>query len=185
MDRSENMSRIRGKDTSPEVFLRRSLWAQGLRYRKHLRILGARPDLAFVGHRLAVFVDGCFWHGCPEHYVRPRGPNHQFWAMKLRTNTDRDARQTLMLEGAGWTVIRIWEHELVHGASRAVQTIVDDILDYPRVAAEHWAAIAAEPGITADVDQFTLRELRSGKLQTIQRPRVASLARSTTTRDIV
>src|SRR5262245_41107618 len=100
------MSRIRGKDTAPELALRHALWHRGLRYRKSVRVLGVRPDLTFLRAKLAVFVDGCFWHGCPEHYVRPRSESRAFWASKLRNNTDRDERQTRALEEQGWTVVR-------------------------------------------------------------------------------
>lgn len=90
------MARIRGKDTGPEVALRRALWQAGLRYRLGMRVEGTRPDLTFPRARLVVFVDGCFWHGCPLHYVRPR-TKEEFWALKLAVNTDRDRRQTVLL----------------------------------------------------------------------------------------
>lgn len=105
------MSRIRGKDTKPEHRLRRALWAAGLRYRKHAKTPVGRPDIVFPGPRVAVFVDGCFWHGCPDHYVRPRSRS-EFWSNKLWENTVRDRRQTLELEGAGWSVVRVWECDL-------------------------------------------------------------------------
>lgn len=111
VNRSENMSRIRGRDTSPEIRLRQALWAAGVRYRLGDRVEGTRPDLVIRKSKLVVFVDGCFWHGCPLHYVRPRS-NHGFWARKLRENVQRDLRQTAALEAAGWTVIRLWEHEV-------------------------------------------------------------------------
>src|SRR5687768_10638296 len=106
------MSRIRGRNTAPEIRLRQLLWRRGLRYRLAVRVSNVRPDLVFTGARLAVFVDGCFWHGCPEHYVRPRSSNAKFWAQKLQDNVSRDERQTLRLEADGWRVLRVWEHEL-------------------------------------------------------------------------
>lgn len=120
--RSANMARIRGKDTGPEVALRQALWRSGLRYRLGMRIEGARPDLVFPGARLVVFVDGCFWHGCPLHYVRPRS-REDFWALKLASNTDRDRRQTTLLRSRGWRVIRIWEHELERSLGQVVEEI--------------------------------------------------------------
>ncbi|MCK5945527.1 MAG: very short patch repair endonuclease [Planctomycetes bacterium] len=111
LTRSQQMARIRGRDTSPELLLRRLLWARGMRYRVHFRTPAGRADLTFVGKRVAVFVDGCFWHGCPEHYVTPRS-SREFWATKLRANVQRDQRQTEVLECAGWTVLRFWEHEV-------------------------------------------------------------------------
>jgi DNA mismatch endonuclease (patch repair protein) len=88
--------------------LRKAAWALGLRYRLHLRTPVGRADLKFTGKRLAVFVDGCFWHGCPAHYTRPR-TRVGFWSKKLADNTARDRRQTAELESLGWTVLRIWE----------------------------------------------------------------------------
>lgn len=109
--RSALMSRIRGSNTGPELALRRAMWADGLRYRLDFRIGRVRPDLVFVRERLAVFVDGCFWHGCPQHSTIPKH-NRDFWAQKLRRNRERDAESTLRLEAEGWRVLRLWEHEI-------------------------------------------------------------------------
>jgi DNA mismatch endonuclease (patch repair protein) len=107
----------RGKDTTPEIKLRSALHARGLRFRKNLRIdLGpgrrVRPDVTFGGARLAVFVDGCYWHGCTEHRSIPAS-NVDFWYAKITGTRRRDVAQTAWLEHAGWTVIRVWEHEPV------------------------------------------------------------------------
>jgi len=112
MSRSETMARVRSRDTSPELALRRALWSAGLRYRLH-RDLPGTPDLAFVRARLAVFVDGCFWHGCPRHYSAP-ATRSEFWAKKLRGNVDRDRRVEADLAVMGWKSVRIWEHEVRH-----------------------------------------------------------------------
>lgn len=109
--RRELMSRIKGRDTGPEIALRRMVWALGLRYRLQHRIGRTRPDLVFIGAKLAVFVDGCFWHGCPLHSTMPKH-NSEFWEKKLRRNVERDAEQTQWLESQGWRVLRIWEHEI-------------------------------------------------------------------------
>lgn len=109
--RRRMMSRIRRRDTGPELNLRRSTWALGLRYRLQYRIGRTRPDMVFIGARLAVFVDGCFWHGCPLHLTKPKN-NRDFWEQKLRRNVERDAEQTQWLESQGWRVLRIWEHEI-------------------------------------------------------------------------
>lgn len=111
LNRSQQMARIRGRHTAPERALRQGLWRAGLRYRLHARTSAGRPDLLFRSRKVAVFIDGCFFHGCPEHYVRPRS-NADFWARKLATNVIRDRRQTLELEQQGWTVLRFWEHEV-------------------------------------------------------------------------
>ena len=108
--RSYNMSRIRGKDTVPELLLRKALWSIGLRYRVHYKLPG-RPDIVFVKHKIAIFVDGCFWHGCPEHGVRPK-TNSSFWDKKIQGNIERDKKNQQKLEEMGWTVLRFWEHEI-------------------------------------------------------------------------
>ncbi len=105
------MSRIKGRDTGPELNLRRNVWALSLRYRLQYRIGRTRPDMVFVGAKLAVFVDGCFWHGCPLHSVMPKNNRH-FWEQKLRRNRERDVENTQWLEAEGWRVLRFWEHEI-------------------------------------------------------------------------
>jgi DNA mismatch endonuclease (patch repair protein) len=87
-----------------------------------------RADLAFVGRKLAVFVDGCFWHGCPEHYVPPRSSSG-FWSRKLRNNVKRDQRQTHLLRDAGWLVLRFWEHEVAEDPEAVASRIERCIRD--------------------------------------------------------
>src|SRR4051812_21964937 len=111
LTRSEQMARIRGVNTTPELRLRARLWSTGLRYRLHLRTPAGRPDLVIPGAQVAVYIDGCQWHGCPKHYVRPRSKD-EFWAAKLHENVARDLRQTQQLEALGWRVLRFWEHEV-------------------------------------------------------------------------
>ncbi|MGX5723422.1 very short patch repair endonuclease [Metapseudomonas otitidis] len=120
--RSANMARIRGTDTSPELRLRKALWHAGLRFRLNIRVEGVRPDLVFKGRRIVIFVDGCFWHGCPLHYVMPRTKT-EFWAMKLAANTSRDRAQTRLLLEKGWAVLRYWEHELDVDLCRVVDEV--------------------------------------------------------------
>lgn len=106
------MSLARRRDTKAEVLLRRELHAQGLRYRVALPIASNRRrsiDIAFTRARLAVFVDGCFWHACPEHGTAPVA-NSEWWKTKLGANVARDRDTTRLLENSGWTVLRIWEH---------------------------------------------------------------------------
>jgi DNA mismatch endonuclease, patch repair protein len=138
LTRSEQMARIRSRNTRPEVLLGSLLWRGGARYRKHAATPVGRPDFVFVGKRLAVFVDGCQWHGCPEHYVRPRTRN-DFWGRKLDENVARDVRQTLGLESAGWRVIRIWEHELWRNPAAAARKVLDALKgDVAPVAEPSW-----------------------------------------------
>lgn len=122
--RSRNMQANRRSNTKPEVALRSALHRLGLRYRKDLRLdLGevkVRPDIVFTAKKVAVFVDGCFWHVCPEHGRQPT-TNEWYWTPKLRRNMERDQRVNSALEAAGWQVIRLWEHEAL---STAVATVV-------------------------------------------------------------
>jgi DNA mismatch endonuclease (patch repair protein) len=124
------MSRIRGIETGIEVKLRKDIWHRGFRYRKNHCIEGIKVDLVFVRYRLAVFVDGCFWHGCPNHYTFPR-TRTEFWGEKLRANVDRDRRQTVRLENAGWRVIRIWEHDVKRNfhfvADGIIRSLTEDV----------------------------------------------------------
>jgi len=104
------MQRMPRRNTGPEVLLRRALHREGVRFRLHRADLPGRPDIVLVSLRLAVFVDGCFWHGCPMHAVAPRA-NAAFWAAKLAANRARDARKDAQLVEAGWEVLHVWEHE--------------------------------------------------------------------------
>jgi DNA mismatch endonuclease (patch repair protein) len=96
--------------TGPEVALRQRLHAAGLRFRIHPRDLPGRPDIALTRARVAIFVDGCFWHGCPAHGVVPKN-NRQWWVDKLRGNRERDTRNDARLTDAGWLPVHVWEHE--------------------------------------------------------------------------
>jgi DNA mismatch endonuclease (patch repair protein) len=115
---SAAMSRMPRKNTQPEVALRSALHRSGLRFRTHLRLPG-QPDIVFTRVRLAVFVDGCFWHSCPTHATKPKN-NDEWWAKKLAANVARDARQTASLEAEGWTVERVWEHEVPQDAANRI-----------------------------------------------------------------
>ena len=123
LSRSEQMSRIRGRNTRPERRLRAALWAAGVRFRLDQRTPVGRPDLVFKGRRVAVFVDGCQWHGCPEHYVSPR-TNRERWGAKLRENVARDQRQTRELEATGWIVVRVWEHDVLERLDDSVRRVL-------------------------------------------------------------
>lgn len=126
--RSELMSRIKGKNTKPELALRHAVWALGLRYRLHRKIDRSRPDLVFAGVRLAVFVDGCFWHCCPKHGVQPKS-NAVFWRSKLERNVQRDAETDRDLRAQGWAVLRFWEHEIDENAEDCAQRVAKAIAD--------------------------------------------------------
>jgi DNA mismatch endonuclease (patch repair protein) len=103
------MSAIHSKNTRPEIILRKVLWSKGLKYRIHYG--KEMIDIAFPAERLAIFVDGCFWHGCPVHSHLPES-NKEYWLPKLKKNIERDAAKSEQLKIEGWHVMRIWEHEL-------------------------------------------------------------------------
>lgn len=108
-----SMRANRGRDTRPELAVRRAAHALGLRYRVSVRpvpTLRRTADLVFTRAKIAVFVDGCFWHGCPEHHT-VAGTNADFWASKVTGNRERDAETNRLLQEAGWTTLRFWEHE--------------------------------------------------------------------------
>jgi DNA mismatch endonuclease (patch repair protein) len=123
------MAAIRRRDTKPERRLRSLLHNRGLRFRVDLpiRLPGSkpiRPDIVFTRAQLAVFCDGCFWHGCPEHGRRPDVRNRDYWAPKIVGNVARDRRHTQMLQEAGWVVVRVWEHEDAHAAADRIASLL-------------------------------------------------------------
>ena len=103
------MSSLPTAGTRPELALRRELHRRGMRFRVNLQGAPGRPDIALTRARIAVFVDGCFWHGCPDHAVAPKS-NAQWWRTKLDGNIARDRRNDDALHEAGWEVVRVWEH---------------------------------------------------------------------------
>ena len=109
--RSKIMSAIASKNTKPELSLRKALWSKGFRFRVHYG--KEKIDIAFPSKKIAVFVDGCFWHSCPTHSHIPKS-NQSYWIPKLRKNKERDFETTKKLETDGWTVLRFWEHELTN-----------------------------------------------------------------------
>ena len=123
---SQRMSRQRTRDTEPEMLLRRELHRRGLRYRVDAALPGLprrRADILFSRARVAVFVDGCFWHACPEHKTTPAA-NGTWWAAKLARNIERDRETDDHLRSLGWTVLRVWEHEDIEPAATDIEGIV-------------------------------------------------------------
>ena len=109
--RSKIMAAIQSKNTKPELCLRKALWAKGLRFR--IQFGKEKIDIAFPSKKIAVFVDGCFWHGCPIHSHLPKS-NEEYWVPKLKKNIERDKAKNERLEAEGWRVLRFWEHELTN-----------------------------------------------------------------------
>ena len=104
------MRRVKGRNTSLEMKARRDLHRRGLRYRLAYPLPG-RPDIVFVRARVAIFIDSCFWHGCPQHLRMPQS-NEEYWHAKIARNIERDKRTNASYEGLEWRLIRLWEHEL-------------------------------------------------------------------------
>jgi DNA mismatch endonuclease (patch repair protein) len=125
--RSRCMSKVKNKNTSLEVKFRKVLWARGFRYRLGRKLLG-KPDLVFVSAKVAVFIDGCFWHACPVHGQEPKS-NAGFWSEKLAKNRLRDETVNAGLGELGWTVVRFWEHELKDDVERCVGELSKNIKD--------------------------------------------------------
>lgn len=121
------MSRQNSRDTAPEVAVRRLLHASGFRYRVNVPVPGLPRrtiDIVFPKTKIAVFLDGCFWHGCPQHATHPKA-NAEWWRVKLDKNMTRDVETTGHLVAQGWTVLRFWEHEAVDDVAHRIAAIVE------------------------------------------------------------
>ena len=163
LTRSQQMSRIRGRDTSPERMLTAALVARGLIAGTDLTPLEVRADLVFAVQRVAVFVDGCQWHGCPQHYVRPR-TRTAFWSAKLHGNVERDRAQTIALEGAGWQVLRVWEHDVFERLPVTVDRIERVLGGAAERPAPDWRVVAVDVVDAAtDLERRHLQHLREAE----------------------
>ena len=120
------MSQIKSKDTKAEMILRRKLWKKGLRYRVHCSTIDGKPDIVFIRQKIAIFVDGCFWHKCPQCYRRPKS-NKDYQLPKIDNNAKRDKKINKDLKNSGWKVIRIWEHEVLKNPDDVVNRIFEKI----------------------------------------------------------
>lgn len=120
------MQAQKAKDTKPEVALRRELHRRGIRFRKSGPLPGMprrSADIMWSGRKVAVFIDGCYWHGCPEHFHTPK-TNTEWWLAKIRRNQNRDASTTAALEERGWKVLRLWEHVPTTEAADLVEKVL-------------------------------------------------------------
>jgi DNA mismatch endonuclease (patch repair protein) len=117
---SAQMQRMPRSSSGPEMLIRRELHSRGLRFRVNHPRLPGRPDIAFTAARIAVFIDGCFWHSCPDHSVLPKN-NRDWWRSKLERNVERDREKDALLEKLGWTVLHVWEHEEPLEAADAIE----------------------------------------------------------------
>jgi DNA mismatch endonuclease (patch repair protein) len=166
------MARIRGTNTKPEVVLRKALWRRGLRYRVNMRVEGLRPDIVFPARRLAVFVDGCFWHGCPQHYARPR-TSSEFWARKLALNVERDRLQTLQLLAKDWDVLRFWEHEVKNNLEELVSEVIDAYKERPQGFKARFIVVKVE-AIALGTELWHIEDMLEKSIRSVElRPRRA------------
>jgi DNA mismatch endonuclease, patch repair protein len=120
------MSRIRGRDSKIEVGFRRALWATGMRYRTHVRVMKGTPDLVMRRAQVVIFIDSCFWHHCRWHCRAPKS-QRRFWLGKLRRNRARDVAVSRYYRSRGWGVIRIWEHQLRAQPKECVLRVLGEV----------------------------------------------------------
>ena len=124
--RSNVMARIRSRDTKPELALRRALWARGFRgWRCHVANIPGKPDVAFTRWKVAVFVDGRFWHGHPDYFTP--GKSGTYWDAKIARTQERDREANETLAGSGWQVLRFWDFEIENELGRCVADIADEL----------------------------------------------------------
>jgi DNA mismatch endonuclease, patch repair protein len=171
-----NMSRIRGKNTKPELLLRHGLHARGLRYRLHHKDLPGRPDMVFPRYRAAVLVHGCFWHGHDCPLFKLPATRREFWAAKIEGNRTRDARDLRRLAAAGWRILMVWECALKGPTRLPVDAVLAEIVAWLRTD---------EPTRTIQGSQSAQTVLRSGVLATehLEDQERTHLARQTLAQD--
>ena len=127
--RSYNMSQIKGRDTKPEISLRKLLFRKGARgYRTRYKLNG-KPDIVFSKKKIVIFIDGCFWHKCPKCFIEPE-TRKKFWKEKLNGNVKRDREVNRLLEKEGWKVLRFWEHQIRKSAEKAAKKIMQELKHY-------------------------------------------------------
>jgi DNA mismatch endonuclease (patch repair protein) len=126
--RHKNMSRVKGKDTTPELLLRKALWARGIRYRKNYDKLPGKPDIVLTRQKIAIFVDGDFWHarGHQDNPGEEVASNREFWKRKLARNVERDKEVNDQLTQQGWLVLRFWESDI----KKDIGAVVAEIESY-------------------------------------------------------
>ena len=152
------MSRIRGRDTKPELVVRRWLWHQGFRYRLYVKSLPGRPDIVMRKWRTVIFVNGCFWHGHDCQSGRRPSTNARFWQEKIERNRERDARNVAALQAAGWHVLVVWECQL---STKCRQETLRELQ----------GALAGAPGAQQDGEKLAIpQRLCSPREQLLARP---------------
>lgn len=122
-DRKKNMKAIRSVHTQLEDSVTKELWKQGVRFRKNVKDLMGKPDIAIKKYKVVVFLDSCFWHGCSLHGNKPK-TNEDYWNNKLERNRVRDAEVTKYYQQKGWNILRIWEHDIKENFDQTIDQIV-------------------------------------------------------------
>lgn len=125
-DRRKNMQNIRSTGTKMEQRVLRELWKQGLRYRKNVRTLPGKPDIALKKYKIVVFLDSCFFHACPQHFIMPKN-NRDYWKKKINRNIERDFEINQYYLNNGWIVLRFWEHETRKELNKVVNHIMKTV----------------------------------------------------------
>jgi len=129
--RSKVMSLIKCKDTKIEVLFRKELWKNGIRYRKNLNKYFGKPDIVLKKYQTVIFLDSCFWHGCPDH-LRIPSSNKDYWNKKIQRNTQRDCEVNQYYQSIGWKIIRIWEHEIKYNRYQLIaDNLIKDLFKNP------------------------------------------------------
>ena len=130
-ERSELMGRIKGVDTKPELKLKKALWRLGYRYRKNVKQLPGKPDIVYKKYKLAVFVDGEFWHGYEWQDKKQKiKSNREFWIPKIERNMQRDQLNNQLLSDSGWTVMRLWDKEIKRDLEHCLNRIIEHIRNF-------------------------------------------------------
>ena len=128
--RSRMMSKIKGKNTKPELLIRKALFARGFRYRLHSSKLSGKPDLVFTKYKSVIFINGCFWHGHDCHLFKWPKSNCDFWRQKIERNKIVDAQNNRSLKAIGWKVLVIWECSLKGKEKKNLNLLIDDISEW-------------------------------------------------------
>ncbi|MFA6027642.1 MAG: very short patch repair endonuclease [Patescibacteria group bacterium] len=118
--RSEIMAKVRYKDSAIEIAFRKALWHKGYKYRKNSTKYFGKPDLVLAKHKTVIFIDSCFWHGCPKHYSLPT-TRKKFWRKKLLRNRERDREVNKYYKRKHWHLIRIWEHSIINNLDKIIK----------------------------------------------------------------
>lgn len=124
--RSRIMSSIRSKNTQPELIIRKRVWALGKRYRIHDRTVFGTPDMSNKSKKVAIFIDGCFWHGCGSCYIEPK-TNTEFWINKIARNKERRKKVRQKLTEENWQILQFWEHQIKHNPEKIAAEIADSL----------------------------------------------------------